>query len=49
MNMLSKSVAFAAMKFTRASPARAFAKRVFPLPGAPSSRIPLGIRIPFLA
>ena len=47
MNMLSKSVAFAGMKFTFASPASARAKSVFPFPGAPSKRIPLGILIPF--
>ncbi len=49
INMLSKSVAFAGMKDTSASPARAFAKRVFPFPGAPSRRIPFGMRIPFSA
>ena len=49
INMLSKSVAFAGIKFTFDSPARAFAKSVFPFPGAPSKRSPLGNRIPFFA
>ena len=49
MNILSKSVAFAGIKFTFASPASAFANKVLPFPGAPSRRIPLGIRIPRFA
>ena len=35
-------------KVTPASPATAFAKRVFPVPGGPTKRTPLGIRAPIL-
>mmetsp|Transcript_11168 Transcript_11168/g.15726 ORF Transcript_11168/g.15726 Transcript_11168/m.15726 type:complete len:223 (-) Transcript_11168:583-1251(-) len=37
------------IKGTPASPATAFAKRVFPVPGGPSKITPLGIRQPFLS
>ena len=45
-NISMKSEPLTDMNGTPASPATARAKRVLPVPGGPTSRIPLGIRAP---
>ena len=45
-NISTKSLPLIMKKGTSASPAMAFARRVFPVPGGPTSRTPLGILPP---
>ena len=47
-NISTKSLPLMIKNGTPASPAMAFARRVFPVPGGPTSKMPLGMRPPIL-